>query len=304
MKQPTIAIIGAGAVGSTTAYTCMMNTAAKILLVDINTKRCAGEIDDLADALPFGTASEIAQGTIQQAGQADIIVIAAGIPQKPGQSRLELLQTNKKIMQSLIHEMQPINKQSIIIIVTNPVDILTRLVQEIAGLPRQQIFGSGTLLDTQRLRGLISKKIAIDPRSIHLYVIGEHGDSQCVAWSAADVGGVPLSQFHELTPQELDALAKQAREKAYAIINCKGFTSFGIAACVAAYCQNILCDQKRIVPVSCYVESFGVCLSMPAVLGKNGVEHILDIQLSDEEQVKLKQSAAVVRDIYDQMESE
>lgn len=301
VKQSTVAIIGAGAVGATTAYTCIMQLAAKIMLVDINVQRCAGEVDDLADALSFGSASEIMQGTLQEAGQADIIIIAAGVPQKPGQSRLELLTTNKKVIASILTEMQPINKQSVIIVVTNPVDILTRLVQELSGLPRNQVFGSGTLLDTQRLRGLISKKIQVDPRSIHLYVLGEHGDSQCVAWSSADVGGSSLLQFPQLTQKELDAMAVQARQKAYDIIACKGSTSFGIAACVAAYCQNILLDQKRIVPVSCFVESLGVCLSMPAVLGRNGIEQILNIPLDATERAALEQSAHVVQSMYEQM---
>lgn len=164
INQSTIAIIGTSVVGSTTAYTLMMrNITSKIILVDSNEKRCEGEVQDLSDALSLDGSSEIIHGTPKLAGQADIIVIAAGIAQKPGQTRLELLSINKKIITSIIKEMQPINKQSIIIVVTNPVDILTGLVQGLSGLPRSQVFGSGTLLDTQRLRGLIGKKINANP---------------------------------------------------------------------------------------------------------------------------------------------
>lgn len=295
MKQPTIAIIGAGAVGSTAAYAAIVrDIPAKIMVVDINVKKCEGEIEDLTDTLSMSGTSEVYGGSLQDAGQADIIVITAGIPQKAGQTRLELLKTNYDVVGSIVKAMKPIKKSSIIIVVTNPIDILTRYVQEVADLPKNQIFGSGTFLDTHRLRGLLGEHLHINPSSIHAYVLGEHGDSQFVAWSTAQVGCVPLSSFPELNQQTLDVLAQKAQHKAYDIIACKGFTSFGIAACIATYCENIIGDLKRVIPVSCFIEKYGVCLSMPAVIGAQGIEKILQPPLNDLEQKKLEASAKIL----------
>lgn len=297
MHKSTVAIIGVGAVGSTAAYTLLMRGfAAKIILVDVNKERCRGEIEDLRDARPFGSgAIDIVQGTLEDAARADIIVIAAGIAQKPGQTRVDLLETNKKVILSLLQGLQPINPNAIIIMVTNPVDVLTLLAQNTGILPRNQIFGSGTLLDSQRLRGAIGEKLGIAQQSIHIYSLGEHGDSQFVAWSWATVGGVPLSNFKAISVTELDTIALNARKKAYDIIACKGSTSFGIAACVSAYCQNILYDQKRVTPVSCYVPEYGVCMSMPAVLGAHGVESVLPLTFTDAEKKQLETSAATLK---------
>ncbi len=296
MNQSTVAIIGAGKVGATAAYALMMrNIVSKIMLVDINEEFCKGQVFDLSDAISFCDTSEIVHGTLQEAGQADIIVIAAGVSCQHGQSRLDILSINEKIITSILKGMEPISKQSIIIVITNPVDILTHMVQKLSGLPHSKVFGSGTFLDTQRLKGEVSKKINVDPRSIHLYVIGEHGDSQFVSWSSACVGSVSLLEFSALTPNELDEIAFRVRQRAYDIIDCKGSTAFGIAACISAYCQNIFMNQKRIVPVSCYQEALGVCLSMPVVLGQSGIEKVLDIPLNAAERLALSNSAEVLR---------
>ena len=196
MNHVTIAIVGAGSVGSTIAYSLIMaNFVSRIALVDINKERCQGEIDDLTDAqATVASHTEIFQGTLQDASQADIIVIAAGVSQKVGESRLDLLKTNKKVIESIVAGLKPIQKNAIIIVVTNPIDLLTHLVVQSVGLPHNQIFGSGTLLDTQRLKSLMSKRIAVDPQSINLFVIGEHGDSQIALWSTATVGGVSNMQ--------------------------------------------------------------------------------------------------------------
>lgn len=298
MHKSTVAIIGVGAVGSTAAYTLLMRGfAAKIILVDVNKERCRGEIEDLQDARPFGSgAIDVMQGTLEDAAQADIIVVTAGIPQKPGQSRLELLDTNKKVILSIVQGLKAkINPNAILIMVTNPVDVLTLLAQNTGILPRNQIFGSGTLLDSQRLRGVIGERLSIAQQSIHIYSLGEHGDSQFVAWSWATVGGVPLSNFKAISVTELDALALKTRQKVYDIIACKGCTSFGIAACVSAYCQNILYDQKRVTPISCYMPEYEVCMSMPAVLGARGVDSILPVSFTDAEKKQLATSAATLK---------
>lgn len=296
MKNFKIAIIGAGSVGTTTAYALILqNTAAEIMLVDVNEIRCRGEILDLSDSLPFSQTTAIRTASFKDAGQADIIVIIAGARQKPGQTRMELLATNKSVIASIIENMKPINPSAIIIMVSNPLDILTLQAQQIAGLPRAQIFGTGTFLDSLRLRELIAQKINVDEKSVHAYILGEHGDSQFPAWSMAHVNGVPLSSFATLTPKILDQLAQQAKDKAYEIIACKEATYFGIAACVAKMCQAVLYNQKTVLPLSVYHEKYGVCLSVPSVLSAQGAERLSDIKLSDSEEKMLEKSATAIR---------
>jgi len=291
MKQSTIAVIGAGSVGTTTAYALLLqNIAAKLLLIDINETRCYGEILDLADALPFCDTSAVRGGSLTDAAQADIIIIAAGKRQEPGQKREELIQTNKKIIIDIITAMQPINSNAIIIMVTNPVDILTCCAQKVAQLPRTQVFGSGTYLDSQRLRGLLAKKLNVSEESIDAYVLGEHGDSQVVAWSTADISGKPLSEYKELTPEIRKKIAQETRERAYEIIKCKGATFFGVATCVADVCAAILFNQKRAIPVSCFIEKYSICLSMPAIIGEKGIKEIIMPPLDHEEEEELRKS--------------
>lgn len=296
MKHSKIAIIGAGAVGSTTAYAIMLkNITAEIILVDINQERCAGEVLDLSDALAFYSSSDIRSGTAQETKDADIIVIAAGVPQKPGQSRTELITKNKEIIASIMKEITPINPNTIVIMVTNPVDIMTLYTQEIANIPRTQIIGSGTMLDSQRVSVILADKLFIAEQSINTYILGEHGDTQFPAWSSAYIGCVPLLDFPGVDKKDLDIIAQNVRDKAYEIIKCKGATFFGIAACVATLCECILFNQHLIVPISNYIEEFNVCLSMPVVLGRRGVERRIDIQLTHEERHLLEQSATALK---------
>jgi len=190
----TIAIVGVGAVGATIAYALLLkNMGAEIILVDRNEKRCYGEVLDLSDAVPFSYLSKIHQGTLKEAGQADIIIMTAGVKRQPNQSRLELIKTNAKIVSSLVQNMLPINQRAIIIVVSNPVDIMSCVAQKYSGLPTKQIVGSGTLLDTQRLCGEVAQKLGISEQSVQAYIVGEHGDSQCAAWSCARVAGIPIA---------------------------------------------------------------------------------------------------------------
>lgn len=296
MKHSKIAIIGAGCVGSTTAYALLLKKiTAEIIVVDIDETRCRGEILDLSDALFFNGTSQIRSGTAQEAAQADIIVIAAGKSQKPGKTRLELLTANKTTIANIFAAIKPINPHAIVIMVTNPLDPLTALAHTLSGLPKNQLFGTGTLLDTLRLRGIIAEKTNIAVTSINAYVIGEHGDSQVAVWSSADIAGTPIAQFPGINTEELELIAQQAKDKAYEIIACKGSTAFGIAACVAAMCEAIIFNQKIIMPLSTYIPEYDTCLSMPAVLGKNGIERILPIPLDNDEQKKLSDSAQQLR---------
>lgn len=301
MKLSRIAIVGSGVVGSTTAYSLMMrNFVSKIMLVDVDDIKCKGETLDLSDALSFSSTSDIMMASLAQAGQADIAIITAGVPQKIGQTRLDLLKTNSEIIKNVIDGMKPLNPDLIVIVVTNPVDILTYVAQTVSALPKNQVFGSGTLLDTQRVRDLISQKVNIAQQSIHLYTLGEHGDSQIVAWSCAHIAGIPLVDFPGLNQNILNEMADVAKRKAYDIIECKGSTAFGIAACVSAYCQNIVFDAKKITPVSCYLKEFDVCMSMPVVLGQKGIEQIVTPALNDDEKNLLEQSARLLRSIIAQ----
>ena len=292
MKHKKIAIIGAGAVGSTTAYALMFkNIIAEIILVDIDEKRCLGEILDLSDALSFCGTSKIRSGTAQDAAQADIIIISAGMRQRPGQTRIELTSINRSIISTVLEQIRPISLHAIIIMVTNPVDILTLDAQKFSGLPRNQVFGSGTFLDTQRLCGILAKKLNIAEQSIDAYILGEHGDTQFPAWSSAHIANIPLLSFPSVNQENLNQAAEETRKKAYEIVDCKGATHYGIAACVATMCQAIIFNQKLAMPLSCYIPSFEVCLSMPAILGENGIEQILPIPLNEKEQQQLAHSA-------------
>jgi len=296
MQNGKIAIIGAGAVGTSIAYALILkNIATEIILVDIDIKRCSGEILDLTDTIPFSSCSEIRQGAMTEAGQADIIIVVAGARQQPGQSRRDLISTNKAVLTSVINGMKPINPQAILIIVTNPVDTLALHAQKISGLPTHQVFGSGTFLDTQRMHTLLAKKLHVDPNAIHAYVIGEHGDSQFVSWSSAHIGGIALRDFPGITHADLDAILQQTKQKAYDIINCKGSTFFGISACVATMCQSIIFDEHMVLPLSCYHEKHDIYFSVPTVLGRAGIEQILPIELEEQEQKKLAYSIEQIK---------
>lgn len=279
-------------VGATTAYALMLNDiAAELILVDVNVERAEGEVHDLSDALPFSAVSKIRTGTFPEAGQADIIVITAGAGQKPGETRIDLFKRNKVIFESILKQMAPIQKEANILVVSNPVDLMTQITQELSGLPRSQVFGSGTLLDTQRLRGYLSEKLGVAEPSIHAYVVGEHGDSEFVAWSAANIAGVPLLEFQKLTTQEMVEIERKTKMEAYEIIRLKGATYYGIGMCVAAICKAMVYDQRRVIPVSCYVEKLGAVLGMPAVVGERGVERVVELILNAEEAAKLQKSA-------------
>jgi len=249
----------------------------------------------LTDAMPFCATSAIKGGTFSDAGSADIIVICAGARQKPGQSRLELLDTNWKVIHSIIQNMQPIQKSAIIIMVSNPVDITTYCAQLHSGLPQSQVFGTGTYLDTQRLIGIIAKELDVSPCSVHAYMLGEHGDTQFAAWSCARIDGIPLEKM--LSGAKLKQIHDIAIKRVYEIIECKEATYFGIAACVADICECIIFNQKRVLPLSTYQKEYVISFSLPSVLGEKGIERILDIPLDDKEKQALALSAQTLQKI-------
>ena len=297
-SSPTIAIIGVGAVGSTTAYSCIVNNlAAHLILVDVDKQRCHGQVLDLSDVLPFSHTSSISLGSFADAAQADIIIITAGIAQKKGQIRDELAQANSKIVADIANKLTPIKQDAVIIVVTNPVDLITWQLHDTGLLPCTQIIGSGTFLDTQRLRVELSQLTNVADQSINAYVLGEHGDSQFCPWSSADITGIAIKEYPGITQQQLDTAANNTRQKAYDIIECKGATYFGIASCVSSLCAAILFNQQRIIPVSAYIEQWNVVFSMPAVIGHKGIEKLLSVPLNEHEQQQAERSATAIKEL-------
>jgi len=298
-------IIGAGQVGMACAYSLLIqNTLDEMVIVDINQEKLKGEVMDLTHGLPFVEPTQVYAGTVENAVNADMIIITAGAKQKPGQSRLDLVSRNVEIFRSLIPDLVRYAPQAIILIVTNPVDVMTYVSQKFSGLPPSQVLGSGTVLDTARFRSLLAQKFELDPRSVHAYIIGEHGDSEVPVWSALNISGMPILEG-EMPPGKLAHVFEEVKNAAYEIIQRKGATSYAIGLGVTQIVQAILRNQNRILTVSTLIEDFvgikDVCLSLPAVTNAQGVSRIVNLPLSDQERDQLQQSAQVLRKTIDQL---
>lgn len=288
----TVAIIGSGLVGSAIAYTLMLkNVCTSIALIDIDENKSQGEVWDLSDSLLQSKIAHLKVGTFADTKQADIIIIAAGIRQSLGQTRIALLDTNKKIIEQIMKEITPLKKNACIIMVTNPVDILTYLALKLSGLPSQQVFGSGAILEGMRLRNFISHKLEINPESIQVYVLGEHGPSQFPAWSISSIAGIPITQFPGLSTKDFADLSEKTERHVYEIIKSKGSTYYGVASCVSMMCENIIFNRNQIIPLSCYLEEYKTCLTIPVMLGQNGIGKTYIDQLSKPEKELLDYSA-------------
>lgn len=305
-KTSKIAIIGAGRVGSTFAYAASLrNIAAEIVLVDINKNLCRGEVLDLGHGLAHVDSGFIYEGTLKDAAKADIIVIAAGAAQKPGQTRLELARTNTSILKGILKKMGRLNKAAILIIVTNPVDILAYVAQRHCNLPPSHVFGSGTNLDTARFQYLISRHFKVDPRSVNAFIIGEHGDSELAVWSSANIAGVPLKKLPNYSASKMRQCFEHTRGAANEIIRLKGATYYAIGMALVEICTAILKDQNLVLPVSVLMRGHydinNVCLSVPVVIGRDGAEKIITVPLSATEKRQLKKSATVLKNILRQI---
>lgn len=297
LKQK-IAIIGAGAVGSTVAYTLMVkNLASEIFLIDINGEKVKGEVLDISDGLSFSETENIKIGNYKDASDADIIILTAGTAQKPGETRLDLVEKNKNVVSSIFKEIGLIKKTAIIVVVSNPVDVLTYFIQEISGLPKQQVFGTGTGLDSARLRSNLAKYFNINSEQVDGFVLGEHGDSEFVAWSTVSIGGKMVKGM--LNDQQMNDFEEIIKKEAYEIINRKGATYYGIAMVIADIIEAISFNQNKIIPVSHRLENWNgvnnICLGVPAVIGNNGVVKSWLIELSEEEKEKLQKSAEIIK---------
>ncbi len=294
-----IAIIGAGAVGATTAYTLMLkNLAAEIMLIDVNEAKEEGEVMDIDDILSYVETGSIKGGDFKDATNADIIVLTAGAAQKPGETRLDLVNKNKSICESIFKSIGNIKSTAIIIVIANPVDIVTALVQNISGLDRSHVFGTGTSLDTARLRTEIGKALGVSAQNVDGYVLGEHGDTEFDAFSTISVGGILIKDL-KLPKAKLYEIEEKVKNAAYEIISRKGATFYGIAMTVSDIVEAILFNQHKIMPLSVHLNGWngisGVCLSAPAVLGRQGVEKVWPVKLSGSEKRRLQKSAKAIK---------
>lgn len=303
------AIIGCGFVGSASAFALMQSGLfSEMVLIDADPQKAEGEALDISHGLPFAKPMQIYAGTYEDIDDAAIIIVTAGAGQKPGETRLDLVKKNVGIFKSIIPEIAKRNCSGILLIVANPVDILTYAAAKLSGFPENRVFGSGTVLDTARLKYLLGEHLDVDPRNVHAFVIGEHGDSEFVAWSSLDVSGVPVHDFCEMRGHHdhdasMQKLAAEVRDSAYEIIKRKKATYYGVAMAVKRICEAIIRDEKSVLPVSSIQRgNYGVndvALSMPAIVGRNGIEAMVPIRLSATEYTQLSESAATLRRVID-----
>lgn len=307
-KINRVVLIGTGAVGCSYAYYMIsQGLTEEMILIDINEEKAEGEVMDLNHGMAFaGSPMKIKKGTYQDCGDADLIVIAAGLPQEPGETRLDLIDKNAKIMKSIIHEIIISGFDGIILMATNPVDILTYVAWKESGLPKEHVIGSGTTLDTARFRFLLGEYFKVDPRNIHAAIIGEHGDSEFPVWSQASIGIETLDNVlkrrnHADDLERLHEIFADVRNAAYEIISRKGATYYGIGMCLARITKAILKNENSILTVSCLIEGqYGqndVYISVPAVVNRDGVKEILEIELDNTEKDSFRKSAEILKDM-------
>lgn len=305
------AIIGCGFVGSACAFSLIQRGLfSQLVLIDANPERAEGEAMDLSHGLPYIAAMDVYAGTYDDLSDCALVVITAGANQQPGQTRLDLIDQNVAILNSIIPQITARPFEGILLIVSNPVDVLTYAAFRISGYPAHRVMGSGTVLDTARLKYLLGEHLHVDSRSIHAFIIGEHGDSELAAWSGANVSGIPLNHFCELQGRydhesAMDRLYRSVRDSAYEIIRRKGATYYGIAMAVARIAECIVKDERAILPVSVVLGGqYGLrelALSIPAIVGRRGVEQILEIPMASEEWEALNASAAQLQAVIGEL---
>lgn len=312
MFRGKIAIIGAGAVGSTCAYTIMLGGLfSEIVLIDINKNKAEGDAMDIAHGVPLGKPVHVNAGDYSDCAGADIVVITAGVAQKPGETRLNLLRRNTTVFRDIITNVMRYAPSDVILLtVTNPVDILTYITCRLSGLPKNQVLGSGTVLDTARLKYMLSEHTGIDARSCHTYIIGEHGDSEVAAWSSTNIAGMSMDEYARLTGKcrsnDLEQMYHKVKHAAYDIIDKKGATFYAIAVAVARIVECIAGDENSILTVSSVFDGqYGisdVALSVPTQVGGSGVEHIFEVPFDERETALLRESADTLHELIQQIE--
>lgn len=296
-KPTRIVVIGTGAVGSTTAYTLLLHKRmSELVLIDVNKNKAQGDALDMNHGLPFVGNVRVWAGDYSDCKDADIIVITAGAAQKPGETRLDLLKRNIRIFESIIENVTKYNTNGILLIATNPVDVLSYFSWKKSGFPANRVIGSGTLLDSARFRYLIADELQIDPRSVHAHIIGEHGDSELPVWSRANVAGIQV----DMTEEKQNEIFKNTKDAAYEIINAKGATFYAIALALDRICAAILRNESSVLTVSALMEGdYGlndVYLGVPCIIDHGGIRRILDLELSDKEKELLSRSANTLKE--------
>ena len=312
IKSRKAAVIACGFVGSATAFTLMQSKLfSELVLLDVNTGKADGEAKDISHGVPFAAPMKIYAGTYDDIADAAIIIVTAGANQKPDETRLDLVHRNVEIYKSIIPEIASRNFGGILLIVSNPVDILTYVALRLSGLPENRVIGSGTVLDTARMKYALGEHLRVDSRSVHSYIVGEHGDSEIAVLSSTNISGIPLDTFCEMRgydnpKMKLDEIAESVKNSAYDIIAKKQATYYGIAMSVRRICACIIRNERSILPVSSMMHGeYGIrdiALSMPAVLGLDGVETHVPISLNEDETTRLIQSAETLKGIAEGLE--
>ncbi len=311
-----VTIIGAGSVGATIAYTLVATgSVAEIVLIDVNVEKAKGEAMDILQATPYLSPTKIYCGTYEDAADSDIVVVTSGVGRKPGQSRIDLTQTNVNILKSIAPQIVKHAPDALYLFVANPVDVLTYVFHKITGVPKNRIIGSGCTLDSIRLRTRLSELYSVNQKQVHAYVLGEHGDSSFVAWSTADISGIPLKEYEStltekdaltVTPYTHEEVEEYVKKSGGKIIAGKGATFYGIAASVTQIINSIYSSAYTILPVSTVLEGeYGisdVALSTLCAIGKEGIITTLTPKLSDDEMAKMQNSANVLKDVIAQIE--
>ncbi len=301
-----IAIVGTGHVGSTFAYALLLSgLASEIVLINRSQEDAEGEAMDLTHAVPFGAPTQVRAGDYADCAGAAIVVLTAGAPQGGADSRLDLVEQNGKIFAEIVPEVIRHNPDPILLVASNPVDVLTYAAWTHSNLPRGRVIGSGTILDTARLRALLGHHLALDPRNVNAFVIGEHGDSQVPVWSLANIAGIPLAAFadrHGVPADQstLDEIARQTREAGPAVADRKGATYYAVATGLLRIAEAILRDERSVLAVSTVIDVYegidDVALSLPSIVGRSGVHQVLELPLSDPERDALGRSANILRE--------
>jgi len=296
-----VGIIGAGFVGATAAFAmAMRGSCSEIVIVDADKAKAKAQANDIQHAVPFSFAMTVRDGEFEDLAGAKVAIISAGVNQQPGETRLQLLERNANIFREIVPKVVDAEPNAIIVVATNPVDILTTLTERLAGLPEGQVMGSGTTLDTARFRALIGCQLSVDPQHVHAYVIGEHGDSEVFAWSSANVAGLSIPSFCQArqvtwNKDMENQIAENVRKAAYHIIEGKGATYYGIGAVLARITEAMIRNHRAVLTVSANISEFGVALSLPRMVSQKGIDGLIGIQTNEEERAALERSAEVLR---------
>lgn len=311
MNKQKCAIIGCGFVGATIAFALTQKSLfSELVLIDSNHAKAEGEAMDLSHGLPFAHPMKVYAGDYKDIADCYLIIITAGTAQRPNETRLDMVHKNVEIFKSIIPNITKYNNSAILLVVSNPVDILTYCTIKLSGFPAGRVLGSGTVLDTARLKYHLGQQLCVDSRSIHAFIIGEHGDSELAVWSSANVSGIDLEDFHGLCSScrevSFNQTYENVRDSAYEVIERKGATYYGIAMAVTKIVLAIIRDEHSVLPVSGYVDGhYGLsdlCIGVPSIVGSNGIEKGLDIPLNEEENERLINSVKTLKKVISELD--